>query len=289
MRDPQSRGSPWGGQGVNPRVLGMVLTALRGEASGKEGERGCSKLKTLLLNSLPFPFLPAWSHPAASPGPAPAQQGQGRLAGTLGTRGGGLCAPHKAALEHSAPRSPPRLHPCPTGRGLLRVWAQPPQAGAARPPLGTIGGCPSAVGSTWGGVPQSLPGLPGAAALHLRLPKMDFLLGFFSPTLSPMSSRAFSSSSCCWMGPSDLFSSFPRASAPAAGFRRSFSLITCPKRENGIRMIPSRIRGKGGGCDSAVPTDLRHQGFAAVPLHRHGEVQPGPGVVVVLQARQHQV
>lgn len=137
----------------------------------------CSKLKTLLLNSLPFPFLPAWSHPAASPGPAPAQQGQGRLAGTLGTRGGGLCAPHKAALEHSAPRSPPLLHPCPTGRGLLRVWAQPPQAGAARPPLGTIGGCPSAVGSTWGGG-SPVPSRPAGCCRPSFAPAEDgFLAG----------------------------------------------------------------------------------------------------------------
>lgn len=34
---------------------------------------------------------------------------------------------------------------------------------------------------------------------------------------------------------------------------------------------------------------LGHQGFATVPFHRHGKVQPGPGVIVILQARQHQV
>ena len=34
---------------------------------------------------------------------------------------------------------------------------------------------------------------------------------------------------------------------------------------------------------------LGDERLAAVPLHRHGEVQPGPGVVVVLQAGQHQV
>lgn len=226
MRDPQSRGGPWGGQGVNPRVLGMVLTALRGEASGK-----LFQIKNSSFKLSPVPLSPSLEPSCCFTGPSTRTAGTGEARGHPWHKGGGLCAPHKAALEHSASRSPPWLHPCPTGKGLLRVWAQPPQAGAARPPLGTIGGCPSAVGSTWGGVPQSLPGLPGAAALHLRLPKMDFLLGFFSPTLSPMSSRAFSSSSCCWMGPSDLFSSFPRASAPAAGFRRSFSLITCARRE----------------------------------------------------------
>lgn len=34
---------------------------------------------------------------------------------------------------------------------------------------------------------------------------------------------------------------------------------------------------------------LRHECFPAVPLHSHGEVEPRPGVVVVLQTGQNQV
>lgn len=74
---------------------------------------------------------------------------------------------------------------------------------------------------------------------HLCLLKMDFLPGFFSPTLRPISSRAFSSSSCCWMWPSSLPSCFPRDSEPAAGLRRSFSLMTYEGQGERIQREPS--------------------------------------------------
>lgn len=34
---------------------------------------------------------------------------------------------------------------------------------------------------------------------------------------------------------------------------------------------------------------LCHKSFPAVPFHRHGEVEPGPGIVMVLQTGQNQV
>lgn len=65
-----------------------------------------------------------------------------------------------------------------------------------------------------------------AALYHLRRLKMLFLLELLSAVLRPMSSRAFSSSSCCCR----LLSDFPssdllRRSETEAGFSRSFSFI----------------------------------------------------------------
>lgn len=66
------------------------------------------------------------------------------------------------------------------------------------------------------------------AFFHLRRLKMLFLLELLSAVLRPMSSRAFSSSSCCCR----LLSDFPsndllRRSEAEAGFSRSFSFIIC--------------------------------------------------------------
>lgn len=212
---PLNRGgrTPWDGQGVNPFCRGMaVLRAVRRKLGGERQPPGprLFQIKNSYLNSFLFPFLPAWSdHPAASPGPGAGTRAAGRrdARGTFGTGGG--AAPHKAAPQHGCTQAP-QQRACP-----------PPRASAAQSPH-----CYRAAPSVRGARGTPVPSRPAGCCHHLRLPKMDFLLGFFSPTLSPMSRRAFSSSSCCWMVPSDLFSSFPRASAPAAGFRRSFSLIT---------------------------------------------------------------
>lgn len=184
MRDPQSRGSSWGGQGVNPWVLGMVLTAPRGDANGK-----LFQIKNSSFKLSPVPLSPSLEPSCCFTGPSTRTAGTGEARGYPWHKGGGLCAPHKAALEHSAPRSPPLLHPCPTGRGLLRVWAQPPQAGAARPPLGTIGGCPSAVGSTWGGG-SPVPSRPAGCCRPSFAPAEDgflarVLLAYAQPDEQP--------------------------------------------------------------------------------------------------------
>lgn len=68
--------------------------------------------------------------------------------------------------------------------------------------------------------------LQSGGSFHLRRLKMLFLLELLSAVLRPMSSRAFSSSSCCCR----LLSDFPssdllRRSEAEAGFRRSFSFI----------------------------------------------------------------
>lgn len=55
---------------------------------------------------------------------------------------------------------------------------------------------------------------------------MLFLLELLSPVLRPISSRAFSSSSCCCRPLSDFPSdALPRRSDPEDGLRRSFSFI----------------------------------------------------------------
>lgn len=230
------QGCPEQGQGVKPPKMGccqvegcMELSpALQGEARNRPLAQACSKLKTLYLNSLPFPFFPAWSDPAASPGP-----GAGPSTRTAGT---GESSPEPLARGFCTPQSGPRA-PCaphpraapplsPSSGATEGLHMAEPSSGTTeqRSPRSAFGVSPQGGEH---GAPQ-VPSRPAGCCCHLRLPKIDFLLGFFSPTLSPMRSRAFSSSSCCWMVPSDLFSSFPRASAPAAGFRRSFSLITCP-------------------------------------------------------------
>lgn len=114
---------------------------VNGEASNK------SKLKTLYLNSLPFPFLPAWSDPDASPGPAPAQPQQ--------SSPGARCAPHPWAAA-SLPRSDRTAKGPRMSNPLLRH-----RRTEQRGPL-TIG---VPLRRREHRVPQSLPGQPGAAVI----------------------------------------------------------------------------------------------------------------------------
>lgn len=105
------QGCPEQGQGVKPPKMGccqvegcMELSpALQGEARNRPLAQACSKLKTLYLNSLPFPFFPAWSDPAASPGP-----GAGPSTRTAGT---GESSPEPLARGFCTPQSGPRA-PC---------------------------------------------------------------------------------------------------------------------------------------------------------------------------------
>lgn len=148
----------------------------------------CSKLKTLLLNSLPFPFLPAWSHPAASPGPAPAQQGQGRLAGTLGTRGGALCTPQSGPGALCIPQ-PPTAAPLPYREGAAEgLGAAPPSWGSTAPPRHHRG-LPLCCGEHWGGG-SPVPSRPAGCCRPSFAPAEDgflarVLLAYAQPDEQP--------------------------------------------------------------------------------------------------------
>lgn len=113
--------NPQGRQGVKPQQAeGMV----NGEASNAPLTLDCSKLKTLYLNSLPVPFLPARSDPAASPGPRarPSTRTAGRGEARRNPWHSWGCAPQNGP-EHAVPHTPMLLHPCPTATGLPRACA----------------------------------------------------------------------------------------------------------------------------------------------------------------------
>lgn len=82
--------------------------------------------------------------------------------------------------------------------------------------------------------------IQSGCSFHLRRLKMLFLLELLSAVLRPMSSRAFSSSSCCCR----LLSDFPsndllRRSEAEAGFRRSFSFIIYQIRKKKTKLVMS--------------------------------------------------
>lgn len=130
MRDPQSRGSPWGGQGVNPWVLGMVLTALRGEASGK-----LFQIKNSSFKLSPVPLSPSLEPSCCFTGPSTRTAGTGEARGYPWHKGGGaLCTPQSCPGALCTPQ-PPAAAPLPYREGAAEgLGAAPPSWGSTAPP-----------------------------------------------------------------------------------------------------------------------------------------------------------